>query len=109
VEDLDRTSLFGLVEDVVQGPDVIRVGGSDRPWGAGRLPRSPTTSGDMQALVTPEPLDPLAVARPAVPDQQHVDTSIPVAGMTPSQGLQTGPQASFVRAVDSAMALRRAA
>ena len=61
----------------------------------------------MQALVTPEALDPLAVASPAFPGQQHVDTSIPVAGMTSSQEMQPCPKLGLPGASHTTVTLRR--
>ena len=42
-------------------------------------------------VTRPHPsVHPFAVTRPAVTDQQDVDAPIPIAGMTPRQGLQRG-------------------
>ena len=108
VEDLDRAAFSRLVEDVVQRPDLVGCDGGDRPRGPGAFFGGGDRFGHMEALVTPQPLDPLAVACPAVTDQQDVDAPIPVAGMTSGQGLQPCSQVSLVGHPRSAVALRGA-
>jgi hypothetical protein len=50
----------------------------------------------VQALVTPQPLHPLAVALPALPLQQHVHTPVAVAGMAAGEQIELLPQQRLV-------------
>jgi hypothetical protein len=60
----------------------------------------------VQPFVTPQPLHPLAVAGPALPLEQHVDTPVAVAGMTTCEQMQLGPQPRLVRGSLAAVTLR---
>jgi hypothetical protein len=106
VEDLDRPAISGLVEEEVERPDLIRPGGGDRA----RRPRSllapARPARDVQALVTPQSLYPLAVTAPTLALEQHVHAPVAVAGMTTSEHVQLLPQQRFVCSPDSAVTLR---
>jgi hypothetical protein len=60
----------------------------------------------VQPFVTPQPLHPLAVTRPALPLEQDMDTPVAVAGMTPGEQMQLGPQPRLIRRPPAAVALR---
>ena len=69
------------------------------------LSSSGTASGHMQALVSPQALDPLAVGGPALPGEQDVDAAIAIAGMPAGQELEPGPELGLVGHMGSAVAL----
>ena len=88
VQNLDRSVVGGLVEDEVEGPDVVGMIGDDAV-GCPTMPAVPDRPGwDVQALVTPQALHALAITRPAIADQQDVDTPISVARIPASQRVQ---------------------
>ena len=80
-EDPDRPPVVGLVLEEVDRPHVVGVSGCDMTG----HPPSPSSLArfdrEAQSLISPQALDTLSVAYPALPAQEHVDPPIPVAGM----------------------------
>ena len=96
VEDLDRPPVGGSVVEVVERPHLIRLGGGDRTGGTRLLLASKGLARHVQALVTPQPLHPLAVALPALALEQHVHPPVVVAGMTTCEQIELLPQQRLV-------------
>jgi len=106
VEDLDRPAISGLVEEVVERPDLVGTAGADRARRPSGLPPPPLAPGDVQPFVTPQPLHPLAVASPALALEQHVHAPIAVARMPTGEHMQLGTQPRLVRGTLAAVTLR---
>ena len=107
-QDLERAAVSGLVGDEVDRPHLVGAG-SDQVAGHPRpAPAPPGLRRQPQPLVTPQPLHPLAVARPALPSQQRMDAPVAVARMTPREQLQPLPQQRLLRHQPAPVALRGA-
>ena len=91
VEDLDWPSVCGLVEEVVERPDLVGTGRGDRARRPRLLLAPARPARYVQALVTPQSLYPLSVTAPALPLEQHVHPPVAVAGMTPGEHVQLLP------------------
>jgi hypothetical protein len=106
-EDLDRAAVSGAVADEVDRPHLI---GTDRGQVAGHPLSAPTSlrlRRQPQSLIPPQPLHPLAIARPALTTKQRVDLPIAVPWMTPREQLQPLPQQRLLRHQPAPVTLRR--
>lgn len=91
VEELDGAARGGDVELVVEGPYVVRVGGSEpaaRCRGLTQAPALATLRGHSQAFLTPQTLDLLAIHLVALANQHGVRPPVP----PPRMGGREAPQ-----------------
>src|ERR1700674_4195943 len=95
VEQLEGLEVGGLVELVVDGPDVVGVGGPQAGAVEDRGSHPGALLGllpDAKSLVTAETLDALVVHAVALPAQDRRHPAIAVAGMGPGQVPEPSPQ-----------------
>ena len=94
-EQLQGLEVGGLVELVVDGPDVVRVGGPQPGAVGDRDPHPGALLGLLEhakSLVTAQSLDALVVDAVALPAQDRGHAPIAVAGVGPGQLSESGPE-----------------
>jgi hypothetical protein len=102
---------MGAILDEVVGPHVIAVLGPASDAGAVVQPETTALrlpGRHLEPLPSPDPLDPLAVDRPACMAQQRRDPAVAVAAVAPGQFDDVGGQPLFIITALRDLALRRA-
>jgi len=101
-------SIMGPIRDEVVGPDVVGTLGAQAHARAVVQPQAAAfwlSRGDFQPLLSPDPLDPLGVHRPAGMAQQGRDPPVAVAAVGPGQLDDVGDQRRLVIAPSGGLAL----